>query len=69
MHNGLYLNKKPPHLEVVVNVEPEGFEPSSKQATALLSTCLVPVQFSWHGWPKTAYRTPSFLNFTPLPKP
>ncbi len=49
-------------------VEPEGFEPSSKQAITRLSTCLVLVQFSTHDRPKTAYRTLSFLSFTTLSK-
>ncbi len=50
-------------------VEPEGFEPSSKQATTRLSTCLVRVQFSMHDRPRTAYRTLSFLSLGSLPKP
>jgi len=49
-------------------VEPEGFEPSSKQAITKLSTCLVLVQFSTHDRPKTAYRTLSFFSLGLLPK-
>ena len=49
-------------------VEPEGFEPSSKQATTMLSTCLFLASFSTPDRPKTAYRTLSFLNLELLPK-
>lgn len=51
-----------------VLVEPEGFEPSSKQAVTMLSTCLVFVWLSAHDRPKTAYRTLSFYCFTTLSK-
>jgi len=37
-----------------VLVEPEGFEPSSKQAITMLSTCVVSAWFSMHAWPETA---------------
>ena len=49
-------------------VEPEGFEPSSKQAITELSTCLVLVSFSMHDRPKTAYHTLSFFSLGKLPK-
>lgn len=52
-----------------VSVEPEGFEPSSKQAITRLSTCLVQVQFSMHDRPRTAYRTLSFFSLGFLSKP
>ena len=32
--------QKKSHLKVALEVEPEGFEPSSKQAITMLSTCL-----------------------------
>ena len=50
-------------------VEPEGFEPSSKQAITELSTCLVLVQFSTYDRPKTAYRMLSFFSLEFLSKP
>ena len=49
-----------------VSVEPEGFEPSSKQATTMLSTCLVSVWFSTYDRPETAYRMLSFCCFYDL---
>lgn len=52
-----------------VSVEPEGFEPSSKQATTMLSTRLVSVWFSTYDRPETAYRMLSFYWFTNLSKP
>jgi len=52
----------------IVKVEPEGFEPSSKQAITMLSTCLVPVCFSTYDRPETAYRMLSFCCFTTLTK-
>ncbi len=55
-----------PHLSVwllSLIVEPEGFEPSSKQAITMPSTCLVFTWFSMHDRLKTAYRTLSFLRF------
>jgi len=50
-------------LNDTISVEPEGFEPSSKQAITKLSTCVVFIWFSMHDRPKTAYRTLSFLKF------
>ena len=50
-------------------METEGFEPSSKQATKKLSTCLVFAYFSTQSRPKTAYLELSFLSFELLPKP
>ncbi len=49
-------------------MEPEGVEPSSKQATSVLSTCIVFIWFSMHDRPKTAYRTLSFLSFSVIAK-
>ncbi len=56
MNTGLMI------LNGIILVEPEGFEPSSKQAIAKLSSCLVLVQLSTHDRPKTAYRTLSFFS-------
>jgi len=50
-------------------VEPEGVEPSSKQAITMLSSCLVFDWFSWGAWPKTAQHNLSFFIFKRLPKP
>ena len=44
-------------------VEMEGLEPSSKQATQLLSTCLVFTLFSSWSRLKTTYFKPSFVEF------
>jgi len=44
-------------------VEMEGLEPSSKQATQLLSTCLVFTLFSSWSRLKTTYFKPSFVGF------
>ena len=50
-------------------VESEGIEPSSKQATKVLSTRLVFNLLSEVNWLKTAYLNLSFLNFKILSKP
>ncbi len=49
-------------------VEMEGLEPSSKQATWVLSTCLVFIWFSSGSRLKTIYFQLSFSNFERLPK-
>ncbi len=50
-------------------VESEGIEPSSKQATHRLSTCLVCVCFSTLNCPQTGDSKLSFSNFGINPKP
>jgi len=49
------------NLELSLRVEPEGFEPSSKQAMKTLSTCLDVVWFSKNNWSTTTYYSLSFF--------
>ena len=44
-------------------VELEGFEPSSKRGTNMLSTCLFACWFLWRGRQATANRALSLLEF------
>jgi hypothetical protein len=47
-------------------VELEGFEPSSKQAAKMLSTCLVSVGLSGAGWSETDLPEPYSLLSRPV---
>ena len=55
-------------FRIYLIVEMEGLEPSSKQATWILSTCLVFIWFSSGSRLKTIYFKLSFLNFERPPK-